>query len=115
MPYTVAGKNKMLDALGVTHVSAHTGAPDAAGSNEVDDSGVYERKAISFSSAALGLKDSSSQPGLPIPAGITVSHVGYWDSSTGGVFLGFSAITDETFGSAGTLTLNDVDLTLTDS
>lgn len=114
MPYTTTGKNKMLDALGVTHVSAHTAAPNESGNNEISSAGVYERQAISFTAASAAIKDSSSQPGVPIPAGTTVTHVGYWDSSTGGAFLGFSSITNESFGSDGVLTLTDVDLVLND-
>ena len=113
MPYTTTGKNTMLDALGVTHVSAHTAAPGETGLNEVSG-GSYARQSITFTAAAAAAKDSSNTPAVPIPAATTVTHIGYWDALTVGNFLGFDDITDETFGAAGTLTLSDVDLTLTD-
>ena len=113
MPYTATGKNAMLDALGVTHVSAHTAAPGETGINEVTG-GSYARQAVTFTAAAAGLKDSSNTPAVPIPAATTVTHIGYWNALTVGSFLGFTDIADEVFGSAGTLTLSDVDLTITD-
>lgn len=111
MPYTVTGKNTMLDALGVTHVSAHTADPGETGTSEVTG-GTYARKSITFNAAASGNLDSSNAPVLDIPAGTTVTHIGYWDALTGGNFLGYSDITDETFNNAGTITITDADLDL---
>jgi hypothetical protein len=113
MPYSITGKNAMLEALGVTHVSAHTGAPGATGVNEVTGS-PYARQSITYSAAAAGAKDSSNLPEIPIPAGNTVTSIGYWSASTGGSFLAHSVITDEIFGSNGTLQVTDSDLSITD-
>jgi hypothetical protein len=113
MPYSVTGKNVMLDALGVTHVSAHTGAPGASGANEISG-GVYARQSISYSAAAAGSKDSSNLPEIPVPAGNTVTVIGYWSALTGGSFLAHSVITSESFGSDGTLQITDSDLNITD-
>lgn len=111
MPYTVTGKNTMLDNLGVTHVSAHTADPTDSGLNEVTG-GTYARVSITFSAAASGNLDSSNAPSINIPAGVTVSHVGYWSALTGGTFLGYSDTVNETFNNAGTLTVTDADLDL---
>lgn len=111
MPYTTNGKNAMLDNLGVTHVSAHTADPGETGTNEVVG-GTYARKSITFSAAAAGAIDSSNTPVLDIPAATTVTHIGYWTALSGGTFLGYSDITDETFSNAGTLTISDADLDL---
>lgn len=111
MPFTNAGKNQMLDNLGVTHVSAHTADPGDTGANEVSG-GSYARQPITFGSAASGAIDSSNTPVIPIPAGVTVTHLGYWTALTGGECRATSDITDEAFGSAGNLTVSDADLDL---
>jgi hypothetical protein len=113
MPYSVIGKNIMLNALGVTHVSAHTGATGATGTNEVAG-GSYARQSITYAGAAAGAKDSSTVPEVPIPAGNAVSVIGYWNASTGGDFLAYSNITEETFGSDGSLQITDSDLIIND-
>jgi hypothetical protein len=111
MPYTTAGKNAMLSGLGVTHVSAHTADPGDTGLNEVTG-GSYARVSITFNAPSAGAIDSSNTPSISIPAGTTVTHVGYWDAPTGGNFLGYTDMTDEVYSNAGTLTLTDVDLDL---
>lgn len=112
MPYTVAGKNRMLAALGATHVSAHTADPGDSGTNEVSG-GSYARSAITFNAPAAGSLDSSNVPAISIPAATTVTHVGYWDALSGGVFLGSSVVTGtEVFNNAGTLSVTDADLDL---
>lgn len=111
MPYTVTGKNIMLDALTVAYVSAHTADPGESGTSEVTG-GTYARKSITFSAASAGNLDSSNVPVLDIPASTTVTHVGYWSAVTGGNFLASSGITNETYSNAGTLTVTDADLDL---
>lgn len=111
MPYSTAGKNAMLDALGITHVSAHTADPGDTGANEVTG-GSYARQAITFGAAAAGAIDSSNQPTIPIPGGTTVTHIGFWDALTGGNFLASGDVTDEVFGSDGNYVLSDCDLDL---
>lgn len=111
MPYTTAGKNAMLDALGVTHVSAHDGAPGDSGANEISG-GSYARQSITFASASSGAIDSSNTPVIPIPAGATVDQLGFWDSLSGGNCLATADVTNEVFGSAGNYTVTDADLDL---
>lgn len=100
----------MLSSLGVTHVSAHTATPDESGSNEVTG-GTYARKSITYSAPSAGAMDSSNQPVLDIPAGTTIQAVGYWTAVTGGVFLGYTLVS-ESYTNAGTLTVSDSDLDL---
>ena len=102
----------MLDGLDITHVSLHTAEPNESGSNEVSG-GAYTREAISFSAAAAGNLDSSNAPVFDVPAGTTITHVGFWTALSAGSCRAWAAITNESFGAAGTYTLNDADLTLT--
>lgn len=119
MPYSTAAKNLMLNALRgtnpttpITHVSAHTASPGDNGANEVSG-GSYARVAISFNAAASGsMDDSTNGAVLNIPAGTTVTHIGFWSASTAGTFLGYADVTDEAFAGAGTYTVTDADLDL---
>ncbi len=112
MAFSTTALNTMLDALSVSHVSAHTADPAGTGANEVTG-GSYARQAITFAAASAGNRDSSNQPVIDIPAGTTVTHLGFWSALTGGNFFGDADITDEAFTNAGTLTVTDADLTLT--
>lgn len=119
MPYSTAAKNLMLNALRgtnpttpITHVSAHTASPGDTGTNEVSGGG-YARVAIAFSAPAAGtMDDSTNGATITIPAGTTVTHIGFWSASSAGTFLGYADVTDETFASAGTYTVTDADLDL---
>lgn len=113
MGFSTAGKNIMLDSVGVAYVSAHTADPLDVGSSEVTG-GTYARKAITYAAAASGSKAASNQPQIDIPGGTTVTHTGYWDSLTGGVYLGSDDLpVAESFGSDGILTVNTSTLQLT--
>jgi hypothetical protein len=72
----------------------------------------YARKAISFAAASSGSMAASSAPVFDVPAGVTVTHVGFWSASTGGTFLGSADVTDEAFAAQGTYTLNTATLDL---
>lgn len=113
MPYTNNAKNLMLDALraAITQVSLHTADPGTTGASEVSGgSPAYARKAIAFNAASGGsIDDSTNGIDFDVPAGTTVTHVGYWAGST---FMGSSSQTPETFGSQGIYRLTDADLDL---
>lgn len=112
MPLTTNTHNLMLDALPNTvYASAHSALPSEAGSNEISG-GSYARKSFTLSAAVSANRDSSSQPVMDIPAGTTITHIGYWTAATGGDFLGYKAISAETFSNAGTLTISDVDFAI---
>lgn len=119
---TTYAKNTMLDCLfrnittGLTasvFVSAHTASPGLTGANEVSGGApAYARKAITFNAATAGAVDSSNTPVLDIPASTTVAFVGIFNALTVGNFLAQDDITDEVFGSQGTLTFTDADVDL---
>ena len=115
MPFTTSAKNLMLDALPSTvYVSAHTALPSEAGTNEVTG-GSYARDSVAMAASDTANRDSTTQPSLDIPAGTTVTHLGYWTAATGGTFLGFKAIAAETYSNPGTLTVTDLDFNLVDA
>lgn len=115
MPFTTSAKDLMLDALPSTvYVSAHTALPNDAGNNEVSG-GTYSRGSVTMAASDTANRDSTTQPALDIPSGTTVTHLGYWTAETGGTFLGFKAITAETYSNPGTLTVTDLDFTLSDA
>ena len=105
----------MLDALpNSVFVSGHTALPDNSGSNEITG-GTYARKSIPMAAANAANRDSTAEGTIDIPAGTTVTHLGYWTAATGGTFLGFKAIAAETYSNPGTLTVTDLDFNLVDA
>lgn len=95
----------------VTHVSLHTGNPGATGASEVaGGSPAYARVAITWATASGGNIDSSNTPTFNVPAGTTVTHVGFWSAATGGTFYGSDAVTAETFAGQGTYQVTDADI-----
>jgi len=115
MPYSVLGKNAMLDALAavVVFASLHTGDPGDNGANEVSGgSPAYIRKAITWDAADAGAINSSNVPEFDVPGSTTVSYVGFWSAESGGTFYGSSDVVDEVFVGQGTYALTDADCDL---
>ena len=115
MPYSIVGKNAMLDALGAlaVFVSLHSADPGESGTNEISGgSPAYIRKAITWNAAAAGSMDDSNVPVFDVGAGTTVLYVGFWSAVTVGIFYGAALVTQEVFGGQGTYTLTDADLDL---
>lgn len=109
---TDAAKNSMLDAIGVTHLSAHT-AYSATGTNEVTGgSPAYARKAVTLAAASGGSKAASTQPVFDIPASTTVRWIGKWTAISGGTFLGMMPAGG---GSLKPFTVDDIATDLLDS
>lgn len=105
MPYSTAGKNKMLNALAPATLSLHSADPGDTGASELSGgSPAYARKAASYGAASGGSKASSAAVTFDVPAGATVAYVGHWDSSS--VWLGGDAVTQETFAGQGTYTVD---------
>lgn len=101
MPLTVAGKNRMLDALvgaasgsPIAYLSLHSGVPNSSGSNELTGgSPAYARKSVAWSAAVSG--DVSKDAGTPVfdvPALTSVFFIGYWTAITAGTFLGYGPV-----------------------
>ena len=120
MPYSTAGKDLMLDALrgtnptvAIAYASLHTASPGDDGSNEVTGgSPAYARKTITIAAASGGEVGASNQPVFDVPGSTTITHVGFWSAVSGGTFLGYADVTDETFASQGTYTLTSATLDL---
>ena len=115
MPYSILGKNAMLNALGTlaVYVSLHSADPGESGTNELSGgSPAYARKASTWNAASNGSMDNSNVPVFDVPAGATVSFVGFWSAITSGTFYGSANVTDEVFAGQGTYTLTDADLDL---
>src|SRR3972149_712680 len=105
MPYSIAGKNLMLNALGAVagFVSLHSADPGDGGMNELaGGSPAYARKAGTWNPAAGGSMDNSNVPVFDVPAGGVLLYIGFWSLVTGGVFYGAALVTQETWGAQGT-------------
>ncbi len=108
MPYSTNGKNLMLDAIGITHLSLHSDIPNSSGSNELTGgSPAYARKAVTLGSAASGVKSSTTTPAFDVPAG-TVMFQGFWTAITSGTFLGYAPINGGSVKGVGTAATSDV-------
>lgn len=110
-------RNAMLDATAATWppdtVSLHTADPgNGTSPNAGEVSGgspAYARKAVTWAAASAGSKASNAAVVFDVPASTTVSHIGYWRSST---FLGSRALSaNETFTGQGTYTIASGSLT----
>ena len=99
--FVAAAKNTMLDALTITHISLHDGAPSTTGENEVSGgSPAYARIAVTINAAAAGSRALNADATFDVPA-CTVMHVGYWSALTGGTFHGSDPVTNEIFAAQG--------------
>jgi hypothetical protein len=114
MPYSVAGKNKMLDALvnPAGFVSLHSAYPGDTGASEISGgSPAYARKAKTWNAAAAGAVDDSNAPVLDVPAATTIGWLGFWSLSTAGVFYGYAPAGGTPYRYTLDLTLNKVQVT----
>lgn len=111
-----AGKNVMLSGFSAVaaYASLHNGDPGTSGVSEISG-GSYARKAITWNTPASGNLDSSNQPVFDVPSGNTVMYVGYWSALSGGTFYGSKAVVNESFGADGQYTLDDADISLSES
>ncbi len=111
--YSALGKDAMLNALGALAVKAalYTGDPGAVGTSNEVTGGTYARKTCAWSASGNGTMALNGTVVFDIPAGTTVSYVGFWNSA-GSVFYGSADVTDEVFANAGTYSLTDADLDL---
>lgn len=106
----------MLDNLGtlITHLSLHTDIVGSGSGNEVTGGApAYARKSITWNTASGGALDSSNTQAFDVPSGTTIARVGFFSALAAGTFYGDAEITDETYGSQGTYTVTDADITLT--
>lgn len=111
MPFETSLKNAMLDHAGslCTYMALYT---DAAGTTEVSG-GTYARQLVNWNAANAASKSLSAPIVFNIPAGVTVASVGLCTAITGGTRHVLFDPTDESYGSAGTYTVNAAALNLT--
>ncbi len=90
--------------------SLHTAAPGTTGASEVTGgSPAYARKALSWTAGTTG-KSTAARVTFDVPASTTVTHFGVWNGDATPAFRDSADITDQTFASQGTLS---VDATIT--
>lgn len=107
----VTARNAMLDATASVWppdtVSLHTADPgngtSVTGGTEVTGgSPAYARKAVTWSAASAGSKAASASVVFDVPGSTTVTHLGYWRSTT---YLGSRALdSSQAFTTQGTYT-----------
>lgn len=89
----------------ITHVSLHSAAPNATGSNET----TAARRPIAWSAAVAGDITASNIAFTGVAANGPVTHLGYWSAATGGTFYGFRALAgDQSANAAGEYTVTSV-------
>lgn len=107
MALSNAGKDALLNGLASAagYASLHTGDPSTTGANEVSG-GSYAREIVPWDTAAAGNVTTDGSIVFDVPAGTTISYVGYWSAVTSGTFYGARALnTAQTFATAGTYTI----------
>lgn len=89
MPLTTEGRNDLL-TNGLTAFT-HLGAMTDLGTTEVSG-GSYARQAVTWTTAAAGVRDNNAQISIPIPAGVTVVVGSIHDALTAGNLEGWFGI-----------------------
>jgi len=96
------------------YVKLHTGDPGAAGTSNA--AGETTRKLATFSAASGGaITTSAALAWTNVPAAETISHVSFWDASSGGTFLGSDDLATPrllAIGDTFTISAGDVDLSI---
>jgi len=114
------GYGVMLDAFaGVAiYASLHIDDPGTAGTAEVTGGApAYARESISWAAAASAALTTDAQIVFDVPAGTTITHLGYWSAVSSGTFYGSRQLSSsESYTGQGTYTINtgDIDESLTD-
>jgi len=94
--WTDNAKNTMLDSLTTFYVSIHSANPGENGDNELSGTN-YNRVQASLSQASSGKRILETDVIMTIPGGSTVAYVGYWTDATGGTFLAYDSVAEETY------------------
>lgn len=112
MPFTAATKEAAattISGLG-NYVSLHTADPGTTGANEAAGGApAYARVQTTWAPGASDGVATGSEVTFDVPPG-AYTHVGVWSASTGGTFVGGTAIPSTTLGAQGQV---KVDPTLT--
>ena len=104
MPFSVATKNAMLDAITFNGIRLHSGAPGASGTDNFVDSAIASATFSAASSSSRALASAVEVTGLA--ANATCTFFSVWTVS-GAVFRGSGSISsgDTAANSAGEFTL----------
>jgi hypothetical protein len=104
MPFSVATKNAMLDAITFNGIRLHSGAPGASGTDNFVDSAIASATFSSASSSSRALASAVEVTGLA--ANQSVTHYSVW-TTAGAVFRGSGTISsgDVAANSAGEFSL----------
>lgn len=111
MPYEVAAKNLMLDALrrAISHVGLHSGRPAKA--NELHG-GRYKREPVEFDHASHGAIALKAAQSVTVPEASKVTHLGFWSAPSGGVLLAYGQVDPQEFKKNGVFIVDGANLDL---
>lgn len=105
---TAQQKENLAVAYGTNaaYASLHTADPGTSGASEVTGgSPAYARKALTWTAGSVdGVVTATAV--FDVPSGVTVAYAGLTTAVTAGTFLDKVAVTSQTFGAQGTLTVN---------
>lgn len=112
-----AAKETMLDAFAgsVSHGSLHDGYPATTGNELSGGSPAYARVGVTFGSASGNEVAISNEPEFNVPAGDTVSSVGFCTSSSGDNIVADDDVDDEAFNNQGVYTVTEATFEISDS
>lgn len=113
MGLSTYAKNLNLDYIATValYASIHTADPGDNGANEVvGGSPAYARLPVTWNPAAGGTLTISNQPEFDLPAG-TFTHIGLWDSVSGGNYIGSGDVIDFTLSGQGKFVIINYQLT----
>lgn len=98
---TTAEKNSLATKYGTDapYGAVYTSAPGASAGTE--PTGVYARKALTWSAPTNGVITASAT--FDIPAGATIVGIGLHSALTAGTYIDGATITSQAFGTQGTL------------
>jgi hypothetical protein len=117
MPFIAAAKNTMLDALTIDRIQLHSGAPGAAGTDNVIAATLVAATVGAASAGKRVLSADVDYTGLDALQSVT--YISFWDNNGGSpVYHAYQALTgDQAANAAGeyTVTATTTYLEITDS
>lgn len=104
--FTNTAKGTMLLATGITHAALFNGDPSSGGTEINGGSPAYARQAVTLAAPSNGQIVITADSTFNVPAGATVTYVGYYNALTAGTLLAYDDVTSETYGNQGTYILD---------
>lgn len=109
MATSVAFRNRLLAAHGITHVALYHGDPMGAGVQ------VGDRAQITWGAPDNGVVSATNQPVIDVPGGSTTDFIALFDAASGGSPLAAEPKPTDVHGSPGPWTLTSATITLVDA